>query len=432
MTKRCLIIADDLTGGADTGAQFVKWGIRTFLVSCEKNLSIDFSKFARQDALVVNTDSRGLSPEKASSLVSTLFKRYDPALFPVIYKKIDSTLRGNIGYEIDALIEKTNAPLCFMTPAYPEQGRTVVDGVLMISGKPLASTEVSRDASFSVKESRIRKLVELQTRHPVGWIGLEEVHSAGEKLLNRIEAERKTGNRIIVLDAVSRQDLKNIADVAFRMERMPLFVGSAGLAREVARKLSPSISASSETSAKRATPVRHIFVVSCSASSVTHEQLRKVEADNIPAFVLPQEWIIREDPASETERKDFSREIAHALSEGSALLKAPSEYIQKERMGLPAQPGITGALASLALSALEQSGIRADDLALILTGGETAMSIIRLLQAEGIEIEDELLEGIMKGRLKGGRWNGLTTVTKAGGFGKDDAFKNIVEILKKG
>ena len=432
MTERCLIIADDLTGGADTGAQFVKWGIRTFLVSCEKNLSIDFSKFARQDTLVVNTDSRSLSPEKASSLVSTLFKRYDPALFPVIYKKIDSTLRGNIGHEIDALIERTNGPLCFMTPAYPEQGRTVVDGVLMIRGKPLASTEVFRDASSPVKESHVRKLLELQSRHSVGWIGLEEVRSAGEKLLRRVEDERKTGNRIIVFDAVSRQDLKNIADVAFRMERMPLFIGSAGLAQEIARKLSPLAPVSPYTSGKEMKPIRHVFIVSGSASSITHEQLSQVEDKNILPFVLPSEWIIRDDPASGIEKEDVSRMIARALSEGSALLKAPSEYIQKGRMGLSARLDITGTLASLALSALEQSGIRADDLAFILTGGETAMSIIRLLQADGIEIEDEVLEGIMKGRLKGGRWDGLTVVTKAGGFGEGDTLKKIVKILKRG
>ncbi len=432
MTKRCLIIADDLTGGADTGAQFAKRSVRTFLVSREKNLSIDFSKFARQDALVVNTDSRELNPENAFLLVSTLFKGYDPALFPVIYKKIDSTLRGNIGYEVDALTEKTNDSLCFMTPAYPEQGRTVVDGVLTIGGRPLTSAEISRDVSFPVMESDVRKLMELQTRHPVGWIGLEEVRSAGEKLRKRIEDERKKGNRIIVFDALGRQDLRNIADAAFRMERMPLFVGSAGLAQEVARELSPLSPPSFGTSGKDMKAFSHIFIVSGSASSVTHEQLKQVEDKNILPFVLPSEWIARDDPASGVGKKDISRKIARALSDGSALLKAPSEYVQRERMGFPVRVAIPETLASLALSALEQSGIRVDDVALILTGGETAMSVIRLLQAEGIEVEDELLEGIMKGRLKGGRWDGLTVVTKAGGFGKGDTLKKIVEILQRG
>ena len=110
-------------------------------------------------------------------------------------------------------------------------------------------------------------------------------------------------------------------------------------------------------------------------------------------------------------------------------MKAPPEFIQKEGMGLPAQLKITETLASLALSALEESGLGADDLALVLTGGETAMRIIRLFQAEGIEIEEELLEGIMRGNVRGGRWDGLTVVTKAGGFGKEDTLKNIVEIL---
>ena len=59
------------------------------------------------------------------------------------------------------------------------------------------------------------------------------------------------------------------------------------------------------------------------------------------------------------------------------------------------------------------------------------MSIIRLLHGEGIEIEDEILEGIMKGRLKGGRWDGLTIVTKAGAFGKEDTLRKIVEILER-
>ena len=431
MRERCLIIADDLTGGADAGAQFVRYGLSTFLVSFVETLSIDFSRYTGKDVLVINTDSRAVSPGKASHLISMVVEGYSPDLFPVIYKKIDSTLRGNVGYELDALIEGTNDSLCFMTPAYPEQGRTVVDGILMIRGKPLASTEISRDAAFPVKESRVSRLLELQSRNPVGWIGLEEVASGAEKLQRRVEEKREKGNRIIVFDAASRQDLMNIADVAFRMERKPLFAGSAGLAREIARKLSLSTSRSTKSSQRSPKPYRHILIVSGSASSVTHQQLRQVEAKDIPFFVLPSEWVIHDDPASEIGEKKLSKKIAHALSEGSALMKAPPEFIQEE-MGLRAQLMITETLASLALSALEGSGVRADDLALILTGGETAMSIIRLLRAEEIEIEEELLEGIMKGHVKGGRWDGLTVVTKAGAFGKDDTFKNIVEILERG
>ena len=124
--------------------------------------------------------------------------------------------------------------------------------------------------------------------------------------------------------------------------------------------------------------------------------------------------------------------IADSLSKGHVFLKTPPEFIPKEMMPLPAQLKMTEILASLALFALEEAGLKAHDIALVLTGGETAMSMIRLLQGEGIEIEDELLEGIMKGHLKGGKWDGLKVVTKAGAFGKEDTLNMVVEILETG
>jgi len=132
MVQRCLLIADDLTGGADAGAQFAKRGFSTLLISIKDSPRIDFSKYNDRDVLVVNTDSRGLTPEKAFSLVSNLLKGYDKEIFPIVYKKIDSTLRGNIGYEIDAILKETSGSLCFMAPSYPEQNRTLVGGILIV------------------------------------------------------------------------------------------------------------------------------------------------------------------------------------------------------------------------------------------------------------------------------------------------------------
>jgi len=67
---------------------------------------------------------------------------------------------------------------------------------------------------------------------------------------------------------------------------------------------------------------------------------------------------------------------------------------------------------------------------LILTGGDTALGVLQLLDYEGIELEGELLEGIVRGNLQGGPWDGLTIVTKAGAFGKEDALVRIAERLE--
>jgi len=427
--QRCLLIADDLTGGADAGAQFAKRGLRTLLISLLDDATIDFPKHTHPDILVINTDSRGLSPEKASLKVSNLLKHLDQNLFPIIYKKIDSTLRGNVGYEIDAILKETKESLCFMAPTYPEQNRTLVGGILIVGEKPLALTEVAQNTASPIQESHVYKILQNQSQHNVGWIDLTHVASSPERLRKRVDEEQKMGNQIIIFDAVSRGDLKNIVETAFRIERIPLFVGSAGLAEEVAKKLIPF----REKEPQKITPLKHILMVSGTASSVTHQQLEQVERRPLPSFRLNRSSITGEDRKTQEENKELTKKIANALSQGITILKAPSEMLSlKDSPGAPIHLRITKTLASVALFALEASKIKPSDLALILTGGETAQHVLNGLKTEGIEIEGELLEGIVRGHLIGGDWGGLTVVTKAGAFGKEDALERIVKMVEMG
>jgi len=427
--QRCLLIADDLTGGADAGAQFAKRGLRTLLISLQEDAKTYFPTHTDQDVFVVNTDSRGLHPEKAFLKVSNLLRSFDQKLFPIIYKKIDSTLRGNIGYEIDAILKETNGSLCFMTPTYPEQKRTLIGGILIVGEKPLAQTEVARNTISPIQESHVYKILQNQSSNKVGWIDLTHVASNIEGLQKAVETEQKKGNRIIIFDAVTRNDLRNIAEVGFSMEKKPLFVGSAGLAEEVAKKLIPF----REKEPQKITPLKHILMVSGTASSVTHQQLEQVERRPLPSFRLNRSSITGEDRKTQEENKELTKKIANALSQGITILKAPSEMLSlKDSPGAPIHLRITKTLASVALFALEASKIKPSDLALILTGGETAQHVLNGLKTEGIEIEGELLEGIVRGHLIGGDWGGLTVVTKAGAFGKEDALERIVKMVEMG
>lgn len=433
MNQRCLLIADDLTGGGDAGAQFAKMGLCTLLISIQDDLKVDFFDYKDRDVLVVNTDSRGRSSENAFFLVSGLLKDYDNELFPLLYKKIDSTLRGNIGYEIDAILKETDTPMCFLAPSYPEQDRTLVDGIMRVGGKPLALTEVAHDAASPIRESRVSKLLQDQSRNSIGWIGLSHVASSFERLKKEVEVEERKGNRIIIFDAVSRQDLRNIVGVAFSGDRKPLFVGSAGLAEEVAKKLSPSETGRSQPLQTVLKPARHIFIISGSASSVTHQQLKRLEERRIPAFGLNHFFLTDDFPEVQRKKKEFSLSISNALSKGPVILKTTSDILlPKNSTDLPIHLKITKTLAAIALMVLEESGMEAHDLALILTGGDTAQRVINALGVEGIEIEGELLEGIVRGHLIGGNWDGLTVITKAGAFGKENALEKIVKILETG
>jgi uncharacterized protein YgbK (DUF1537 family) len=433
MSQRCLLIADDLTGGADAGAQFAKKGLNTLLISGKDNARVDFSKYSYPDVLVINTDSRGLSPEKASSLISNLFKNYDKELFSIIYKKIDSTLRGNIGYEIDAILKKMNDSLCLMAPSYPEQNRRLVGGIMIVGEKPLALTEVAQNTTSPILESHVSKLLQRQSHYTIGWIDLTHVASGPEGLRQAVERERKRGAKVIIFDAVSRQDLANIAEVGFFIKKKPLFVGSAGLAEEVAKKIIPRETPSSEPIKQEKKLFKHIFIIGGSASSVTHQQLRRMEQRGIPSYPLNQTLLVADHNRAENEKEDLSKRMANSLSQGTVILKTTQDILQPEdSKGFPIHLKITKTLAEMSLSALIQSRVDVHDLALILTGGDTAQGIINTLDIDGIRIEGELLKGIIKGHLIGGKWDGLTVVTKAGAFGKEDALDNIVNILEKG
>lgn len=426
MNQRCLIVADDLTGGADTGVHFVQKGFRTLLLPSERCDGLDLSGYGRSDVLVLNTESRGLKPKAAYSAVAAALKTYDKSLFPIIYKKIDSTLRGNIGCEIDAILEAAELPLAFVAPSLPGQNRTLVGGIMMVGGTPVALTEMARDAVSPVRESYICRLLRRQTHNRVGWIDLPRVCSGGERLKEAVAQAREKGARIIIFDAVRNEDLACVVDAALGLDRVPLLVGSAGLAAELADRISPSPEALFSTPGRK--PFKNFLVISGSASGVTRRQLEKLEMNpRVRTFTL-------DGPLLEAKNtvRELAAQIIRALGEGrSAVLKMSPERVSDEsRTGLPVHAGITRFLGSIAQTVLLElpPKCRAGELALVLTGGETAASALGLLGVESLEIREEILGGIVLSKVCGGSLAGLGVITKAGAFGREDSLEKVFAV----
>jgi uncharacterized protein YgbK (DUF1537 family) len=314
-----------------------------------------------------------------------------------------------------------------MAPSYPEQNRFLKAGIMMVGEKPVALTEAATDAASPVRESNVVNLLARQTSLPIGRIDLTDVASGTEALRRAVETERKAGRRIIVFDAVSRQDLATIAEVAFSMETVPLLAGSAGLAGEVARILAPAqINAEPE----RQRSFRHVLIIGGSASAVTHAQLQRLQDGGLPSFKLPRDLVSGDGGTEIEDRRKLTRRLGSALAGGSVIFRTFTERWTGNGDGaVPTPQRITDVMAGVALEVLREVQVDAGDLALILTGGDTALGVLQLLDYEGIELEGELLEGIVRGNLRGGPWEGLTIVTKAGAFGKEDALFRIMERL---
>ncbi len=180
-SHKIVVIADDLTGANDTGVQFAKQGLKTIVLMRVPGSLSELD----EDVLVVDTQSRALSPAEAYQKVTEtalLFKNRDQ--FQTLYKKIDSTLRGNLGTEIDAIMDVCGLELAIVAPAFPRNGRITVGGCHFLGNAPLEATEIARDPLCPVSESHIPTLLAKQTKRRVGHIGIKSIIAGTEGILD--------------------------------------------------------------------------------------------------------------------------------------------------------------------------------------------------------------------------------------------------------
>lgn len=150
---RLIIIADDFTGGLDTGVQFSQKGIRTRVVTDWKT---DYLQAAGEcEVLVVVAEMRHLSPSEAAQIVSAIVRKAVALNIPFIYKKTDSGLRGNTGAELSASLNAGAAKVLPFLPSLPALGRLTVGGIHYISGVPVADSVFGRDPFDPVTESDV-------------------------------------------------------------------------------------------------------------------------------------------------------------------------------------------------------------------------------------------------------------------------------------
>ena len=173
------IIADDLTGACDTAVQFSKRGLSTIVVSDLEELN---DAACKVDVVVINTESRECNPEVAYERVSAVCNSLKRLQIHSLYKKLDSTLKGNIGSEIDALIDQYGFEAVILSPAFPEQGRETIGSYQLVYG------EVSEGRAINVQAKLIS-----QSKYEVGHVGVERVREGFDSLDRAVKEKVKDG-----------------------------------------------------------------------------------------------------------------------------------------------------------------------------------------------------------------------------------------------
>lgn len=238
-----LALADDLSGALEVGAKFAQAGIPATVVCANQ-------WHDAEGVLVVDTETRHLPAAEAGAVVGEIcgLARCHP--IRLIYKKTDSTLRGNIGAELAAVVAAyPEFPLVYV-PAYPQMGRTVKNGQLLVNGVPVSQTEFACDPLNPVSDSQISTLLESQGLNPA---------------------------LVRICDAGTVDEIERIASAFLRAEGTLCAAGPAAFAEAIACKMG------------HATPRIHPALRRC---LVVNGSLHPLSARQVEAFRGPTQWSV--------------------------------------------------------------------------------------------------------------------------------------------
>lgn len=154
------IIADDLTGATDSGVQFARRGFDTQVVLHAEEVS---AIERNSEIIVLDTDSRAVAAGEAYERTRLAALQVARMGFKHVYKKLDSTLRGNLGAEIDAVADAIPVDCIIVAPAYPKIGRTTRNGIHYVNDVRIDRTETAKDPKSPVAEADLVKLLASQS-----------------------------------------------------------------------------------------------------------------------------------------------------------------------------------------------------------------------------------------------------------------------------
>ena len=401
--NRYLIIADDFTGANDTGVQLTKRNIETHVV-------LDGKSIINKDiSYVLDTESRALSEEEAYHRLKSQLKGIFNNHFDLVFKKIDSTIRGNITSELIAVDEEFKPDLIIFAPAFPDIGRVTKNGVHYVNGERITDTEFSRDPLKPVKEDNIQKLLELGFEESIIHHSIDEVRNSKFEFAE---------GRVHTFDAEDNQDLEKIATAAMNTGKKVLWVGSAGLANiilEVSKPFKPALAivgSLSEVSRKQIKYAedRGVKVLKIDMADILKNKTMEKYVDQAIAILNRGEDLII---TSSYDKDDYEDTIK--LSKELSMTKAEISGLVQD---------ILGEISVKTINQTKISGI-------FVTGGDTAMGFLKISSSEGSQIIEEIMTGIPLMKLVGGNFNKYKMVSKAGAFGNEDALYFSINKLKE-
>ncbi|MER2153651.1 MAG: four-carbon acid sugar kinase family protein [Solibacillus sp.] len=420
------IIADDLTGANATGVKLSKQGFSaTTLTSFQTPPTL-----GAFNAVCVDTDSRYVQPDLAKARVQAALQNFQYWEADLICKRIDSTVRGNIGYEVDTILEALGEKsIAIVVASFPESGRITSGGYLLVNGVPLQTTDVAKDPVNPLKQSFVPHIIQKQSKFPVVHIGLETVLLEVQQLTDAINKEISNGNRIIVLDAVTDDDIDCITAALLKINNYTLVPVDPG---PLTAKYSKAILNQQSQNKKI---VASIGSITPTASKQIQYLLEKTDAY---PYYIDANRLTHLDEKWDAEIEAISHEAVQFLDTHDVLVMTTNSPHQ-DQLNLTTIANefetteehlakrIAAGIGMVTMKVLQSTNYSVGGC--FSSGGDITSSICTISNAEGIKLEEEVLPLVAYGKLMGGELDGLPIITKGGMAGEKDALYKSIKFL---
>jgi len=406
---KILFIADDLTGAAEVASGVAAAGMRSFLYHQPDAIDSAFD-----GVITIDIGSRHQDAAGAAEGVRAVAEHVKEA---IVYKKSDSTLRGNLGAEVGALVRAFPGHPLLYFPAAPPAGRTVSDGRVYVNGVPLEETEFAEDPLAPVRTGDVVRLLREDSGCRVHGVSMVEVRSGKVDL-------RRPGE-IFVFDGETMEDLGAAGRLGLEQGVLKVLGGAGSFAA-----LLPSMIGwkAQRAAQPRLKAPRLILNGSLNPSALC--QIEEARNRGLPTFRLLPEAVFGVGARAESERifdqvrrcltrgEDVILCTALSREDGAAYLDAASEAHVRgpERY-------LTEHLANMAADL-----VRAEpETSLVTFGGELTEATWRSLGAEVADVLGAIVPLVYAMRVQYPDGE-LLWASKPGGFGKADLLTDLLDI----
>jgi uncharacterized protein YgbK (DUF1537 family) len=416
---RCIIIADDLTGAADSSAALAAHGLGVHITPWPA--SGDIGRSVREtvgrpdvDILVVETGSRDLDAATAGRRLTAVAAALQPLVghsaaaagspeAPWVIKKIDSVLRGPIAAEVESLRTAIGSTTTVIAPAFPRLGRTTQDGVQLLDGVPVGTSATDPVPGRTAADAEVARAC-----------GLPDAAL-------RAPGAGPVDGTVTVHDARTGTDLERLADAVVELHPRPLVVCSAGLLEHLAPHLVPQHVRGDAV--RTAAPVEAggaTLVISLSPTAAATAQLHHLVAERDATRIDLAVDAALADP--ETAGAALGTRLAAALADGASrpvlLSLEGDDRVAEGTDAVTVRDAIIRAIDTALTATTRPAEVLAN-------GGDAARLVVDRWYPSSLEVIGQLPHG---GALTRGA-DGALLAMKSGGFGPATALSDIVDVL---